>query len=67
MSNIAAFRRICGNCDGLDLHAITERDIREQAIDWAHSDDEMPSEAEIEDAILGLRELQDQSRTDSLF
>jgi len=61
MSNIDTFRRICGNCDGLDLNAITDNDVRMQAIEWSHSDEEMPSEHDIEDAIQGLHELQDKS------
>ena len=62
MSNIEKFRRICGNFDGLDVNAITDKDVREQAIEWSHSDEEMPSEHDIEDAIQDLHELQDDSR-----
>lgn len=62
MSNIEKFKHICGNCEGLDICAITDNDVRMQARDWSHSDEEIPSEWDIEDAILGLHELQELQR-----
>ena len=59
MSNIRKFEEICGDCTGLNVNAITENDVRMQAIEWTHSDDQMPTEADIEDAILGLYELRE--------
>ncbi|NVN89646.1 MAG: hypothetical protein HXX11_03505 [Desulfuromonadales bacterium] len=65
MGNIAQFKRICGNCEELDICAITDADVRMQALEWSHSDEATPSEGDIEDAILGLHELQELRRQNS--